>query len=436
MTTKVGLYRDKRNKRRPWVVRWYGEYDPEKGKRRQYSKAFTRKRDAEAFRSSKQAALNQGGARDVPDDITVGEFVRRYLESKVRNRRPATRDTYRQTLEQLVAFAGELTSLRSVTPEVADCFIATRVRVSAKGSGFSPWSRKRHLVNAKTAFNAAVRWGYLSLNPFGHIKAERCTPRRWHHLTPEEFQQVFKGVRDLRWRAFYLLAYTTGARFGELFNLTWADIDFERCVIMLQHRPATGDMPPFHVKDHEARTVLLPRQTLGALLAWQAEAPEGVPYVLLTASRWRRVERKWKLCHGKRPWKKKAKTGELEWVDWENRHMVNNVGRDLRSHIRRAGIETTVPMTIHTFRKSFGLNHANAGTPIHVLQQLMGHSSITTTREFYLQAADANERDALTRYETLMDAHAEETCVQTAYEPDSLPQADEDDSVSHVQGRT
>jgi len=44
MTTKVGLYRDKRNKHRPWVVRWYGEYDPEKGKQRQYSRSFVRKR--------------------------------------------------------------------------------------------------------------------------------------------------------------------------------------------------------------------------------------------------------------------------------------------------------------------------------------------------------------------------------------------------------
>ena len=42
----------------------------------------------------------------------------------------------------------------------------------------------------------------------------------------------------------------------------------------------------------------------------------------------------------------------------------------------------------------------------------MGHSSITTTREFYLQAADANERDATARYESLLG----KTCVSIAYE--------------------
>ena len=79
MTTKVGLYKDKRNMHRPWVVRWFGEYDPEKSKRRHYSQAFSRKRDAETFQAAKQAELNQGGARDKLDDISLAEFIRRFL---------------------------------------------------------------------------------------------------------------------------------------------------------------------------------------------------------------------------------------------------------------------------------------------------------------------------------------------------------------------
>lgn len=198
MTAKVGLYRDKRNKHRPWVVRWFGEYDPEKGKQRQYSKAFARKRDAETFQAARQAEFDRGGVRDVTDNIAVGEFVRRFLESSVRHRRPATRYLYRYTLEQFLSYVGENTPIRSVTPEVAEGFVATRVRVAAKGNGFSPWSRRRHLANAKIAFNAAVRWGYLPTNPFAHIKAERCAPRKWHHIKPNEFQRILEVLCDLR----------------------------------------------------------------------------------------------------------------------------------------------------------------------------------------------------------------------------------------------
>ena len=39
---------------------------------------------------------------------------------------------------------------------------------------------------------------------------------------------------------------------------------------------------------------------------------------------------------------------------------------------------------------------------IHVLQELMGHSSITTTRGFYIHVNDANVRAATDRYEELV----------------------------------
>ena len=124
MTTKVGLYRDKRNKHRPWVVRWFGEYDPEKGKQRHYSKAFARKRDAEAFRAATQAEMNRGSPRDQPEEISVGEFAGRFFATKGKTHRNGTRLVYRNTLEQLEAHFGTHTPLRQIRPELADRFIA------------------------------------------------------------------------------------------------------------------------------------------------------------------------------------------------------------------------------------------------------------------------------------------------------------------------
>jgi len=416
MTTRVGLYRDKRNKGRPWAVRWFGEYDPTKGKQKHYSKAFAKKRDAETFQAAKQAELDRGGVRDRHQDITVEEIAKRFLEARMQNCRKGTKDNYRLTLDQLIQFMGKNILIQKITPELAERFVATRKRVSKTGSGYSPWSRNRHLGNAKSVFNVAVRWGHIATNPFSHIKKTHHAPRKWHHLKADEFQKLLDVVTDLRWRSFYYLAYTTGARFGELFNLTWADVDFEQGVVRIQDRPGSPDTPPFHVKDDESRFLLLPRQTIEALLAWQAEASEGVPYVLLTAERWQRARERWQLCRAHKPWITKN-TGKVVWGEWENRYMVNNVIRDVRVHIKWAGIQTEAPLTVHTLRKSFGQNHANAGTPIHVLQGLMGHADITTTREFYLQRADANERDALTRYEDLLSNTSNATCVKLAYGP-------------------
>lgn len=429
MTNKVGLYRDQRNKGKPWVVRWFGEFDPVKGKQRHYSQSFALKREAEAFRAAKQAELDRGGARDVQSDICLEDFVERLFAARLQHQRSSTRGSYRQTLDQLLEFAGAKKPLRKITPEMAERFIASRTRVAAHGEGFSSWSRKRHLTNAKAAFNSAVRWGYLAHNPFEHVQTERCRSKRWHHLSPEEFGKLLGVVDEARWRAFYYLAYTTGARFGELFSLTWADIDLARNEVRIQDRPASKNMPPFQVKDYEARTLLFPEQTSKALLDWQAAAPESVPYVLLTAARWRIVQQKWALCRDGKPWTRNRKTGKMVWAEWENRCMVNNVRRDMKAHVARAGIETDDSLTVHTLRKSFGQNHANAGTPIHVLQRMMGHASITTTREFYLQAADANEREAVARYASIL-GNSEKTCVRIAYGANSESEEDSPKSTS------
>ena len=177
MTTKVGLYKDERNKRRPWVVRWFGEYDPEKGKARPYYDSFKTKREAETFRAEKQAELDRGGQRDRPPNLTVGEFAARFLTMKGKGMRAASRKAYRSTLDQLEKHFGTATPIRKVSRELADHFIATRDRVAEQGDGFSPASRNHHLRNCKAVFRVAVQWEHISANPFSHIRSVRESPQ-------------------------------------------------------------------------------------------------------------------------------------------------------------------------------------------------------------------------------------------------------------------
>ncbi len=236
-----------------------------------------------------------------------------------------------------------------------------------------------------------VSYNKRKLHPFGGIQVRRKPPRPWHHVTPAEFAGLLDAVPDARWKAFYLLAYTAGLRFGELFNLTWADVDFEQNRVHVRNREASAALPPAKVKDAEARTLLLPQQTIDALAEWQTRAPEGVPLVLVTAARWACVTATWR-----------AFWAEGRAAEWENRRLTNNLIRTIRVHFKHAGIEARHPVTVHTLRKSFGQNHADNGTPMHVLQGLMGHSDIETTRQFYLQHSDEATEAAMRRVEALL----------------------------------
>ena len=77
------------------------------------------------------------------------------------------------------------------------------------------------------------------------------------------------------------------------YSLTWNDVDFENGRLIISDRESTTTMPPFHIKDHEARRVPLPAHTIDLLTQFHAKAPEGVPYILLSEERYKRVKSKW-----------------------------------------------------------------------------------------------------------------------------------------------
>jgi len=229
-------------------------------------------------------------------------------------------------------------------------------------------------------FDAAVKWGLIPSNPFDALRFKKLATKRWHRVTAVEYCSLLEAAPTLRWKAFYALAYTSGARVAELFSLIWNDVDFESNRLIISNSESTADMPPFHVKDHEARTVPLPAHTIVLLAQCQAQAPEAVPYILLTKERYKRVRSKWQ---------KLQKRG----MPWRNRYMVNNVLREFKRHCKRAGIKPVSKLTIHTIRKSCGQNWADH-LPMNVVKELTGHSKAETTLEYYNQVDKDHEEKA------------------------------------------
>ena len=76
--------------------------------------------------------------------------------------------------------------------------------------------------------------------------------------------------------------------------------------------------------------------------------------------------------------------------EWNpDQSLMNNVLRRYKTICRHAGVG---PFSLHDLRRSCITNWAQY-LPIHVVQQLAGHSDIKTTQQFYLsvQAEDINK---------------------------------------------
>lgn len=390
MITKIGLYRDPR-KKKPWVIRWYGEYDPASGKQRRYSKSFRLKAEAEEFQATKRQELGQGTPRDKAPDVTLSGFCKDWLSARKPELRPASQDLYAQTIKRLKDYFGKDTLLKDITAKKAAVFISEQKSraIGHQGKELSDWSREQIKRHCKTIFETAVQWGLLAASPFKSLRLKKPGTKRWHRVAVQEYHGLLEAAPTLRWKIFYALAYTSGARMAELFSLTWSDIDFENGRLVIANREGTADIPPFQIKDHEARRIPLPTHTIDLLTEWQTKAPEGVPYILLTKERYERVKAKWQLLR-------------KEGKPWRNRYMVNNVLRDFKKHFKRAGIKPIAKLTIHTLRKSCGQNWADH-LPMNVVKELMGHSKVETTLEFYNQVDSDHEAKAANVIQKLIE---------------------------------
>jgi integrase len=134
-------------------------------------------------------------------------------------------------------FFGKM-SFKQITPMVIERYKRERLAKpieQGKGDGIKLLERKPASVNRELQllskiFNLAIRDRITQDNPCQHVKKLRENNRRTRYLTSEEEEALLNQLTGPRahLRPIVLLAIYTGMRKGEIFNLQWSDIDFQR----------------------------------------------------------------------------------------------------------------------------------------------------------------------------------------------------------------
>ncbi|MFD6451993.1 MULTISPECIES: site-specific tyrosine recombinase XerD [unclassified Nocardia] len=154
------------------------------------------------------------------------------------------------------------------------------------------------------------------------------------------------GPRGLRDRALLELLYSTGARISEMVGLDVDDIDAEqRCVVL-------------HGKGGKQRLVPIGRPALAAVDAYLVR---GRPALAASG---------------------KGSGGALFLNARGGRLSRQSAWQVLQTAAERAGIGATV--SPHTLRHSFATHLLDGGADVRVVQELLGHASVTTTQIYTL----------------------------------------------------
>jgi len=347
-----------------WEVRWYGS----EGKR--YSKSFKNRKEAAEYTSKIQEKVDKGRA-DKPQEITIEKFMKEHKKVMVGQVAYSTLKDHLRVLKFFAEHVGWQTQLKRISPREAEAFVANRL-----ADELSVASVNKDIRTLKGIFNLAIEpRGYLmeGTNPFAKIKERTTATKPPRYISIEEFNKVFNASKNFWWKAFLILAYTSAGRRDELLNLTWADVDFENQNVSFFPKQTSEILLAWEPKDHESRIIPIPPETVQLLANLQAESEEGNPYVFIKTNRLKHILRR---------------RSEGTWQPDDE--IVNNLTRSLGVICRRAKAEFFTP---HDLRRSCITNWAKK-LPIQTVQQLAGHSDMTTTLKYYLSVQKSDLKTA------------------------------------------
>lgn len=343
--------------------------DPSSGKRRQHSKGgFATKGAAEAQLNAVVGKVEAGNW--TPDSrATIKEFVEKAWLPSLRaavaggSIKPATEKFYEHlATRHIVAHLGAV-KLAALTSVRLNTFYAELLTTGRKrGKGLSPTTVASVHVTTHRMLKDAVKWGHLQRNVADHATPPRPATNKMAPWSPSDTRRFIEATEGQRLGALWRLAAMTGLRRGEVCGLQWADVDLDaRRLNVERARVMAGGQVVISTPKTatSARSVGLDPQAVLALRSYKARHS---------------AER---LAAGE-AWAK----GE-EWV------FTDEVGRPLHPTklsklFTEAAAAAGLPrIRLHDLRHGYATAALEAGAPLKVVSERLGHKSVGITADTY-----------------------------------------------------
>src|SRR6266446_6131903 len=167
-------------------------------------------------------------------DVRFDEFVKEHFLPYSKLHKKSYPDDVRHC-QMLNATFGRLT-LPEITPPLIERFKQKRLEGKTMyGRNRHPVTVNRELCVLSKIFSIAFDAELIESNPCRRVRKFRADSRRTRYLTFDEETRLFEKLEGHEWvKRIVTMAIHTGMRQGEIFNLTWFDVDFTRAAIHIR----------------------------------------------------------------------------------------------------------------------------------------------------------------------------------------------------------
>jgi integrase len=337
------------------------------------------KTEAQAVLDEVRTAIRQGTfapegtAPAKVRSMTFREFAAIYKERHAVAKELSLARSIDWRIRPLLAHFGEWALADIKTADIED-FIADLRKPRMVGNYaeercLTPASINRTIELLRHMLNWAVGREYLEKTPFRRgtetlIKRLREDNQRRRRLSTDEELRLLDAAPP-HLRSMIITALDTGTRRGEMLALRFADVDFERGLIVLRGETT---------KSKKTRLVPISTQRLRAVLEWlriDAEGEQKSDETLVFSN-----EIGEPLPHFHDVWLRTVLRAHGIKPRWAARLQHKGLSRESKDAFRKINLRW------HDMRHEYASRLVERGVPLAQVRDLLGHASITTTERY------------------------------------------------------
>lgn len=326
----------------------------------------------------------KAGILPITNHITIAEWINVWMREHMRpHLRQGTYDSYLNKVERHVIpaiGAIQLRQLQATHLQQLYNNLLEHGRVDGKGGLSARTVRYVHAI-IHHALEQAVKEQLIPRNPADAVTLPNQKHQEIKPLTTGQAQQFLNAVKNDRLYPAFLLELGTGLRRGELLGLRWQDVDLETGVVSVRQslvRTRNGLLFQEPKTDRSKRNIPLPENVTRELRRWKARQNEER---LAIGSAYQ--DANLVFC---KPDGEPLDPGEFS------------------KYFSRLLEEAGLPhVRFHDLRHTHATQLLQLGVHVKVVQERLGHSTVTMTLDTYSHVVPGLQEEAAARLNSLLE---------------------------------